>query len=722
MAGEVVERVVGTVGEREVFTFVHHLFKVLHGGVNGFLAILQVFDILRLHVMTENHQHILRSEILPFLHVVPVVGIGFSIEWASEVVNHGATHGARAFEFRIRKVGERVVHVFVVTATVVVHGENRITEALHHHAVEARHQGHQAEAAVEVNVQRVAVEVNVERVEERIVGAFADEESVVLVPHGGFGEEAERVDGEALEFVLLGGSLVELGHGLLRHEGFESLEACVEVLVGGEGFFKDCAHAAVSFGEECGVLLGGSKLVQLDFGEVEHQVELEADFLLRLENRGNGNGTGHRFAAAVNVLDPGFANAAAAESALQHGGCVILVEHRLHGNVQVILLVPGDGHAHATVEVAFGERLFVVEFETADFATVLGLLLKLDALREACGGHEHKARILNALAVLLGHVAGDAVLHLHNRDFAGFLGGIFESEHGRVHREAGEAFVTRSHVAGLGFGNLHALAFVLGFAHRVEGGVLHLGGIVTGLAQEFSVVCPGGGEGALAHGLFAHDTVEEIDDTVEEVDDGAAVEFCTGLVQEGRGAVAPFDVPAFKVGLVVLEKVLLGDGLVELGLGLLLVTQFCGGKERFTLRVHERVLGEHLRKACKVDDFEGGLRIDYGFAEEEVVEAEVSGLFGADLHARHHVHHGSGACRRCGECGADTADSNTRGRRGRRKRGVPGLDKFHGEARGHQLLDGTGLFGAGEVIFNAHSQFHELGLNFYEYKIKNSRG
>ena len=248
MAGEVVERVVGTVGEREVFAFVHHLFEVLHGSVNSFLAILQVFDVLRLHVMTENHQHILRSEILPFLHVVPVVGIGF--EGASEVVNHGATHGARAFEFRVRKVGERVVHVFVVTATVVVHGENSITEALHHHTVKARHQGHQAEAAVEVNV---------EGVEERIVGAFADQEAVVLVPHGGFGEEAERVDGEALEFVLLGSSLVELGDGLLRHEGFESLEACVHVLVGGEGFFEDSAHAAISFGEECGVLLGGSK-------------------------------------------------------------------------------------------------------------------------------------------------------------------------------------------------------------------------------------------------------------------------------------------------------------------------------------------------------------------------------------------------------------------------------------------------------------------------------
>ena len=53
VAGEVVERVVGTVGEREVFAFVHHLFKVLHGGIDGFLAILQVLLVLRLHVMTE---------------------------------------------------------------------------------------------------------------------------------------------------------------------------------------------------------------------------------------------------------------------------------------------------------------------------------------------------------------------------------------------------------------------------------------------------------------------------------------------------------------------------------------------------------------------------------------------------------------------------------------------------------------------------------------------
>ena len=116
----------------------------------------------------------------------------------------------------------------MVAAAVVVHGENRVTEALHHHSIEARHQGHQAETSVEVNVQGV---------EERIVGAFANQEAVVLVPHGGFGEEAEGVEGEALEFGLLGGSLVELGHGLLRHECFECLEASVKVLVGGEGFF-----------------------------------------------------------------------------------------------------------------------------------------------------------------------------------------------------------------------------------------------------------------------------------------------------------------------------------------------------------------------------------------------------------------------------------------------------------------------------------------------------
>ena len=54
------------------------------------------------------------------------------------------------------------------------------------------------------------------------------------------------------------------------------------------------------------------------------------------------------------------------------------------------------------------------------------------------------------------------------------------------------------------------------------------------------------------------------DNAVEEVDDGAAVEFCTGLVQEGCSAVAPFDVPAVEGGLVVLEEILFGDGLVRI--------------------------------------------------------------------------------------------------------------------------------------------------------------
>ena len=250
VAAEVVERIVGTVREREVFARVHHLFEVFHGGIDSFLAISEALHVLRLVVVTVDHEHVFRSEVLPFFHVVPVVGIRFGVEGATEVVNHCATHSARAFKLRVREVGVGEVHKFVVTAAVFVHGEDSIAKALHHNAIETRHEGEQAKAAVEVNV---------ERVEERIVGAFTNQEAVFLVPHGGFGEEAERVDGEALEFVLLGSSLVELGHGLLRYEGFECLEACVHVLVGGEGFFEDSAHAAISFGEECGVLLGGSK-------------------------------------------------------------------------------------------------------------------------------------------------------------------------------------------------------------------------------------------------------------------------------------------------------------------------------------------------------------------------------------------------------------------------------------------------------------------------------
>ena len=88
-----------------------------------------------------------------------------------------------------------------------------------------------------------------------------------------------------------------------------------------------------------------SELVQLDFREVEHHVELEGDLLLRLEDCGNGDGAGNRFTAAVDVLDPGVCNATALECCLQDGLGVILIEHRLHGNVEVVLLVPSHAHA-----------------------------------------------------------------------------------------------------------------------------------------------------------------------------------------------------------------------------------------------------------------------------------------------------------------------------------------------------------------------------------------
>ena len=476
VAAEVVERIVRTVREREVFARVHHLFEVFHSGVNCFLAIGEALHVLRLVVVTVDHEHVFRSEVLPFLHVVPVVGIRFSVEGATEVVNHGATDSARAFEFRVREVGVGEVHKFVVTATVVVHGEDGIAKALHHNAIEARHEGEQAKAAVEVNV---------ERVEERIVGAFANQEAVFLVPHGGFGEEAERVDGEALEFSLLGGRLVELGNRLLRNKVFKCLEAIIESLVGGESFRKEGDHAAVCFRVECGVLFGGGELVQLDFREVEHHVELETDLLLRLEDCGNGDGAGNRFTTAVNVLDPGVCNATALECCLQDGLGVVLVEHRLHRNIEVVLLVPSHAHAHATVEVAFGESLFVIKFDTANRAAIFEFLVELHTLRETCRRNEHKAGVLNALAVFLCHVARDAVLNLDNRHFAGFLGVVFERKDGGVHREAGEAFVAWSHVAGLRLGDGNTLAFVNGFADRIEGCVLHLGGVIARLAEEF---------------------------------------------------------------------------------------------------------------------------------------------------------------------------------------------------------------------------------------------
>ena len=690
VAAEVVERVVRTMREREVFARVHHLFEVFHSGVNGFLAIGEALHVLRLVVVTVDHEHVFRSEVLPFLHVVPVVGIRFCVEGATEVVDHGATHSTRAFELRIREVGVGEVHKFVVAATVVVHGENGIAKALHHDAIEARHEGEQAKAAVEVNV---------EGVEERIVGAFANQEAVFLIPHGGFGEETERVDGEALEFGLLGGCLVELCDFLLRHEGFESLEASVEVLVGGESFRKEGDHAAVCFRVECGVLLGGGELVQLDFREVEHEVELEADLLLRLEDCGHGDGASNRFTATVNVLDPGTGNATALEGGLQNALGVVLIEHRLHGNVEVVLLVPSHAHAHATVEVAFGESLFVIKFDTANRATIFEFLVELHTFRETCCRNEHKAGVLNALTVLLGHVTRDGVLDLDNRHFAGFLGVVFERKDGGAHGEAGEAFVTRSHVAGLRLGDGNTLAFVNGFAHRIESGVLHLGGVIARLAEEFAVVCPSGGEGAFAGCFFANHAVEE-------VDEHGAVEGGNVLAasDQSLGAVAELDVPAFECSLVRCKKRLVGENLVELCFCLLLVLHVGVAEHACAISVEEREVVVVDTECGKVANHEGGLCAENGFLEEEVVEAKIRRLFGADLNARHHVHHGSRASRRCGKRRTNTTHCNTRRRRRGRKRSVPGLDKFHGEARGHQFLNGSGLFCTGEIIFNAHNE------------------
>ena len=329
---------------------------------------------------------------------------------------------------------------------------------------------------------------------------------------------------------------------------------------------------------------------------------MEADLLLRLQNGSHGDGACNRFTTAVNVLDPRACNATALESALQHRGGIVLVEHGLHGNVQVVLLVPGDGHAHATVEVAFGESLFVVKFDTANGTAILEFLVELHSLRETSRRHQHKTGVLNALAVLLGHVTRDAVLNLDNRHFAGFLGVIFESEHGGVHREARETFVTRSHVAGLGLGDCDTLAFVNGFAHGVEGGIFHLGGVVARLAEEFGVVCPGGGEGAFAGCLFTNHAIEEINENGAV--DGGGVLACS---DQSLGAVAELDVPAFKGGLVRCQKSLVGKYLVELGFCLLLVLHVGIAENARAVCIEEREVVVVDAECGEVANYKGSL-------------------------------------------------------------------------------------------------------------------
>ena len=287
---------------------------------------------------------------------------------------------------------------------------------------------------------------------------------------------------------------------------------------------------------------------------------------------------------------------------------------------------------------------------------------------------------------------------MDNRHFAGFLGVVFECEDGGAHGEAGEAFVARSHVAGLRLGDGNALAFVNGFANRIEGGVLHLGGVIAWLAEEFVVVCPCGGECAFAGCLFANHAVEE-------VDEHGAVESCDVLAasDQSLGAVAELDVPAFECGLVRFEESLVGENLVELCFGLLLVLHVGIAEHASAISIEERKVVVVDTECSKVANHEGGLCAEHSFLEEEVVEAEIRRLFGADLNTRHHVHHGSRASRRCGKRRTNTTHCNTRRRRSGRKRSVPGLDKFHSEARGHQFLNGSGLFCTGEIIFNAHS-------------------
>ncbi len=138
VGGKVVESVVRAVRERKVFAFADHFFQIFHAGIDGVLAVLDDVLFAGELVMAEHHQHIFRCEILPFLYVVPVIGVGTCVEGASEIVDDRSAYGPRAFEFRFGKIRKGMVHVFVVAPCLRVACENRIGKAFHHFAVESR--------------------------------------------------------------------------------------------------------------------------------------------------------------------------------------------------------------------------------------------------------------------------------------------------------------------------------------------------------------------------------------------------------------------------------------------------------------------------------------------------------------------------------------------------------------------------------------------------------
>ena len=101
--GKVVESIVRSVREREVLAFRDHVLKGSRCRVDR-SAVREHGNIVSLCVMAEDHQHEFQGRILPFpSHCASHESVRARIEGTSEVVNHGAAHGARSFEFRIRR-------------------------------------------------------------------------------------------------------------------------------------------------------------------------------------------------------------------------------------------------------------------------------------------------------------------------------------------------------------------------------------------------------------------------------------------------------------------------------------------------------------------------------------------------------------------------------------------------------------------------------------------
>ncbi len=594
-----------------------------------------------------------------------------------------------------------MVHVFVVTPRLGVVGEDRVGKALHHFAVESRKERKQGKAAVEIDV---------ERIEERIVGAFADKESVVLVPDARFGDEAQRVERERAEVRLLLPVLgKELRKALFRGEcavGFA--ERPFEFAVEAERFREHRLDTAKRFRVEDGVLLERFHSVQTDVRKVENRVEQDACLGARLQADGDDQRTGDGFAPAIDVLHEVSGNASAVEGTGEDRLLVVAVEERLGRNVHVVLRVPGRADSHAAVEVAFGKGMFVVEFDALDHSAVGERRAKFDALRIPRRGNEHKGRILDALAVFRDLVAAIVFLHLHERHFADVLGRVHQFVADRAHGKARNSLVVRHHVAVLVARHLDAFrSLESGAGKRIFRRIFHLLRIVAVLAQEYGIVSEGGRQGSVAFRLFA-------EFPVEEVDENAAVEFGRGrfaCVDHSLRARAEFRVPAEKRVPVRFEELFVGENLGNLFQRVLLV-RF--RKERVSIRVLQRVELVLAGKFEKVPDCERAVLSDDRFAVEHVQEAQVVRVRGANLNARNHAGHGRCPCRSDRVGASDAADSDSRRRRRRGKRRVPGLDKLDGEPLCHQVLDRALLLGGFQVFVKSHEGF--LWLKFFRIK------